>query len=354
MGCFSPDPPQAPNPAQITRDSLQAQVDLAPQQYAAESNPGYGQPAYTALQLQNLQTLLTGRPAGTQTVNTPTTTQGYRNTQTGEFVNQLPAGYTIDPRSGTITGSGGVNTRGADGAQLPGSSLYVPWTQQGNTTSQVATAAQPGLIDLYGQIAPQLNAQQAAANTASRTADIGDVTNLGPQARAAILAANPDNARLLASLNAQANQGLDAGDQLDPTQLRAVQQASRAASAAAGIGGSNQALADEITKNYLAGQALKAQRQQFASGVIGLNQSVVGDPFQQILGRTSGATGAAAAAGSAATGDVNAAGPSLYNPNAFMNLYSGYAQNLNQSNIGAAANNAAIAGSVIGAVGKAI
>ena len=58
---------QAPEPrdyAQETRDTLQAQVDLAPQLYGAESSEEYGQPAYTTLGLRTLARAMTGRGTG--------------------------------------------------------------------------------------------------------------------------------------------------------------------------------------------------------------------------------------------------------------------------------------------------
>lgn len=60
MGCFSPDPPPARNLYQESADTLQAQVDLAPDLYAAEAEYG---PKYNALTMQNLESMLLGSPA---------------------------------------------------------------------------------------------------------------------------------------------------------------------------------------------------------------------------------------------------------------------------------------------------
>jgi len=54
---------QTPSPrdyGQETRDTLQAQVDLAPQLFAAEASEAYGQPAYTQLGLRTLRGSLEG------------------------------------------------------------------------------------------------------------------------------------------------------------------------------------------------------------------------------------------------------------------------------------------------------
>jgi len=203
MGCFSPDAPDARNYGQETRDTLQAQIDLAPQLYASEAQY---QPMYSELALRNLNTLLNG----------------------------------------------------ANGT--------------------------PGLT--------QLLAGQA---TNQRAADISDVATLGPAAREAILASNPDSARLLELLNQQAEEGLVAGTSLTPGEMREVTQASRAAFAARGLSGSNSAIGDELLSQYNLGQKMLRDRQGFAGNVLGYNQAVVGDPFLQILGRPSTATNQAQA-----------------------------------------------------------
>ena len=75
--------------------------------------------------------------------------------------------------------------------------------------------------------APGLNSLLAGANTSARTASMGDVAALAPGITAALKNANPDNAALLAKLNASANAGLDAGSGLTPDEQRAMQQPRR-------------------------------------------------------------------------------------------------------------------------------
>lgn len=128
MGSTTIQQPAPQNYAQQTRDTLQAQIDLAPQQYAAEAQY---QPLYTQLALQNAQTSLLG-------------------------------------------GNG-----------------------------------QMGLIDLYSQINPQLSQISAASNSAQRTADINDVSKLGPQYLQALQQSNPELFKNLA--NAEAAGGSSAG-----------------------------------------------------------------------------------------------------------------------------------------------
>ena len=57
MGCFAPDPPPTPNYSQINRDTLQSQIDLAPDKLAAEQQT---RPGYTALELQEMEHALLG------------------------------------------------------------------------------------------------------------------------------------------------------------------------------------------------------------------------------------------------------------------------------------------------------
>jgi len=60
MGLYAPDTPPPRDYAQEKRDTLQAQVDLAPDLYAAEASADYGRPAYAKLDLQVLRDTLLG------------------------------------------------------------------------------------------------------------------------------------------------------------------------------------------------------------------------------------------------------------------------------------------------------
>ena len=295
FGCFAPTGPPPVNYGQQTRDTLQAQVDLAPQLYANEARY---QPQYSDLMLRNLNQMLQGAPAGTQTVSSPATaSQTGWYSPTGEFIN---AGsrreFTLPGRNGNPAYSfayGRSNQQGAPPS--PGA----VWRTQGSKFNVDTTQNVPAT--------PGLTSIMAGQNTAQRTADIGDVTALGPQARAAILGANPDQAALLEKLNAQANEGLDAGSMLSADETRAMQQASRAAFASRGMGGSNASISDELLRQFNLGQQLLRQRQMFAQSVLGNNAAVVGDPFMQILGRGSNAL-------SNAAGLQQQSGPGLFNP----------------------------------------
>jgi len=60
MGLYTPDAPKPRDYAQETRDTLQTQIDLAPDLYAAESSQEFGRPAYARLDLDVLRETLLG------------------------------------------------------------------------------------------------------------------------------------------------------------------------------------------------------------------------------------------------------------------------------------------------------
>jgi len=184
----------------------------------------------------------------------------------------------------------------------------------GNTLA----ATYEGTLNSYeNQISPALSRVQSA----QRASDIGDVATYGRASRDAILASNPDNAILLEMLNEQARGDLAAGSSLTPEETRQMQQASRGAFAARGMSGSNSAIADELLRQYNLGTARQAQRRQFATGVVGVNNAVVGDPFMQILGRSGQSIGAANNLLQQGQGQVSQAGAgNLYDP--FKDAYS--------------------------------
>ena len=60
MGMYSADAPPPRDYAKETRDTLQAQIDLAPELFAAEASQEYGRPAEARLNLQVLRDLMRG------------------------------------------------------------------------------------------------------------------------------------------------------------------------------------------------------------------------------------------------------------------------------------------------------
>ena len=149
-------------------------------------------------------------------------------------------------------------------------------------------SATPELLQLYKeQIAPTMGEVEAAARSRSRAGDIADIERLGPQARAAIKAASPEQAALADTLTAQAQSGLAAGSRLTPEQQRMVEQQTRSGLAARGLAQGPSGALQEAVRSQMAGAGLQQQRQQQAMGALGASQGVYGDVFQQVLGRPS-------------------------------------------------------------------
>lgn len=233
----SVEAPAPRNYAAETRDTLQAQIDLAPQKYAAEAQFA---PKYQALQLGLLQ------------------------------------------------------------------------------------QATPELLALYKeQIAPTMGEVEAAARSRSRAGDIADISTLGPQARAAIKAASPEQAALADTLTAQAQSGLAAGSRLTPEQQRAAQQQTRAGLAARGLAQGPSGALQEAVRSQMVGAGLQQQRQQQAMGALGASQGVYGDVFQQVLGRPSQAFAGSQSFLGQAQG---------FNPGQLFNPESQYAANIMSGN----------------------
>lgn len=61
MGLYAPDAPEPRDYGEETRDTLEAQIDLAPDLYEAEANPDYGRAAYAELDMQILRDTLMGK-----------------------------------------------------------------------------------------------------------------------------------------------------------------------------------------------------------------------------------------------------------------------------------------------------
>ena len=187
-------------------------------------------------------------------------------------------------------------------------------------TIDMLKQATPELLKLYKeQIAPTMGEVEAISRSRSRAGDIADISALGPQARAAIKAASPEQAALADKLTAQAQSGLNAGSRLTPEQQRQVEQQTRGSFAARGLAGSPTAGLQEAVRSQMSGAGMQQQRSQQAMGALGASQGVYGDVFQQVLGRPSQAFGASQGVVGQAQG---------FNPGQLFNPESQYAANL--------------------------
>ena len=153
----------------------------------------------------------------------------------------------------------------------------------------VTTESTRGMLDLYEKdINPTLSRMDASALQSQREADITAVEQLGGRATDALRNSDPQQAALVDEMNRQAMEELALGGSLSDAQKRNIQQGMRSGQSARGLGvGVGDAVAEAMAQAEGAEQQ-KSSRRQFAGQVAGLNQSVKGDPFMSILGRSSG------------------------------------------------------------------
>jgi len=210
----------------------------------------------------------------------------------------------------------------------------------------------PQLMQLYGDTVFPAMMEQERAKLGQ---DISNVEQYAGRAREAFKAANPEQAKLMATLSQQAQEGLDAGASLDPSLRREVQQNIRAGQAARGMGMGMGDLAAEATMTGLRAEQLRRQRQAFAGNVVGLQKATGMDPFMAILGRPSQMAGMAPGFGQQGMG-VNqmaaARTPQFGMNNYFQDLFNtNYNASVN-ARMANASNNAAMMGAGIGAIGQ--
>ena len=218
----------------------------------------------------------------------------------------------------------------------------------------IAEDIAPRLMDLYEKIQPRFSAMDREAATAKREADIASIEQLGGRAKAAMDAANPEQAALMAELNQQAMADLALGGKLSAAEQRTLSQSARGAQAARGFGyGINDAAIEAFAQPQGSDQR-RRQRQDFARSMVGLNQATATDPFMAILGRPAQVNpGMVGGLVGQAQG---------FNPGAIFSPESAYAQNIYagnyQGNLAAktatANNRAAIMGAGLGAFGSII
>lgn len=340
MGCFSPSQPANLNYGKILDQTLQTQVGLQPMLQGAEAQ---WDPANINQSLGNLNSLLFGAPSGqfdvqtfTPAINQTGNALSYGSTPKGFLgqVNTPPLGTAKNPgpafSSGGSAASGmtfdaatgqpirpnanGTGTSGGMslGLPMPGGSSdpIMNGFRTGNPdpissalginlwgggpptvrlaapqygTKTITQNAQPGLVELMNHL-----------NTATRAANVNDLSTMGPDALAALKSANPQMAALMDQLNTQAGTELTAGSGLTPDEQRIMQQATRSSWAARGLDGSNASAADEVLRQYALGQQLLRQRQQFAQGVVGQDTQVYQDPTLALLTSNGGGTAAQA------------------------------------------------------------
>ncbi len=197
------DAPEPRDLGQEYRETLQAQIDLAPDLFEAESDPAYGRPAQAKLDLSILEELM------------------------------------------------------------------------------------PRLMGLYeGTTMPSIARADAQSRRIQQEADIESLEELAPRAAEAARAADPRQEALLDLLNENAITELQAGASLDPSLRREVQQSVRQGQAARGMGYGVGDVSTEALFSGQAAEALRRNRQQFASNVVGINAATGTDNHLGLIGKS--------------------------------------------------------------------
>ena len=216
----------------------------------------------------------------------------------------------------------------------------------------IAKQMSPQLQDLYETSQTRLGAIDRDQLALQREGDIAAIEQLGGRARAAMEAANPEQAALLAELNQQAQADLAAGGDLSAWERRELQQSTRAGQAARGLGYGIGDAAIESLAQLQGASARRRQRQGFAQSMVGLNKATSADPFMAILGRPSSVSPAMAGGVLGQAGGFNAG--QMFSPES---QYAGDIYNQNyQGQLAArtasARNRASMIGAGLGAIGS--
>jgi len=171
-----------------------------------------------------------------------------------------------------------------------------------------------GLLSLYqNQIAPAATSATIAGNTATRTANLGDINALIPGMTAATRSASPQAAGLIDSLTGEAASNLNNGTNLSATQATTVQQGVRAGQEARGMGtGASDAMQEAFAQSN-AGNQLYQQRLGNASQAAGQAENFYGGVIPAILNGQSNPT-VAANLMSTGTGQIAPAQSQEFNP----------------------------------------
>jgi len=329
-----------------TRDTLQAQVDLAPA--LARSEAMY-RPVYTALDLADLNYMLRGSAAIPQgafdgPLKTTTTTSDGSPQTLAEAGRE--AGLGDDKNGKSPSPSGGSTETSPSGGSTP--------TTTTNASIPNYMGNQKGLLALYEEdINPTLSRIEAKDRQDRIAGEMEAISRYAKPVSDTLREAT-GNAALLDELNQQALSELQSGAALDPSLRREIQQGVRAGQAARGMGYGTRDLADEATVTALQAEQLRRNRQAFAQSMVGINQATGGDPFLAILGRPSQAFQASQGIGGQAYGMSQGIGNKIFNPESqyAADVYNTNYQGQLAANTATAANKTAITGAVIGAAGS--
>ena len=168
--------------------------------------------------------------------------------------------------------------------------------EEAATNVAIAEQFAPRMLSLYeNEINPVLSRMDAAAVRRQREADIAAVEEMGPRATTALMESDPERAKLLQGLTDQAQSELALGGQLSAFERRAIEQDVIASNEQSGMTYGPQTAYYTAMAQHSGRRQRKREGQQFAANVANMRTQMLGDPFQQITGR-SGRVGAMSSA----------------------------------------------------------
>ena len=317
MGNKGPEAPPPRDYYKETSDALRAQVEMAPQLYAAEA--AY-RPMYQRLELGGYRNTLLGR-VNPEDLSTQSRAEyeaavadyGNAGTKIAELKAQKAQVLAQASSSGRYKGLGKMATASAGTESIDREITRLELLQK--SKPDAAGYSDRGLISILEQdVLPAFARAEAATQTYQRSSDIADVERLGRRASEAYLNADPRSKSLIEALNAEAMRGLQAGSGLTDEQRRYALQTSRQGMADRGMAFGNQGIGADVLSTYQLGEARRTASLQNAGAVLGLNKQFTADPFAAILGRQGQAFNAGMSQQQFASGFATNIGPKLFSP----------------------------------------
>ena len=295
-------------------------------------------PQYSALELQDINTFLTGIPAtpateATQTLRqTGVAPQGLSREAAIDQLKRegieaptardvgLPQGYFVDKNTGTIRFKGRGVKLGKGGSEIADARLKKlqdayefnirkaqrqSGTQAG--TQAGATAGTPGTKGLF-DLLEESGKRAIGLQQLGRQADVESLQKFAPQVVEAYRAADPASTALAEQTTRRAM------GQLTPEEEMNINQQARQASLARGRIGDESSVAGELMQR-------EQFKSQFTPQAFQMNRALAGDLGATILGRPSQSLGLGSSILGQATGLAGQpVGPQLFDPNMGLNM----------------------------------
>ena len=190
----------------------------------------------------------------------------------------------------------------------------------------IAKMISPQIVEMMGQLGPQLQQQDIDTARMRRGADVEDLETYGKRAVDALKASDPRQQALLDKMNKKVMGDLARGGELDAYSERQLRQSPRADLGARGISpGDISALGIEELVVQEGRERREQQRFATAAQMAGINRATSGDAAMMITGRPS-------TVGAGVSSGVFGQGAS-FNPGQLFNPESQYAGSLHNQNL---------------------